>query len=102
LILADKHSGAVSPNSVDTHKQLIARTGGLMASLYTGRSISNVPDRDTCLEISQKLQRVLEDTLFKNLTLKVSIWRYFRLPLPFYHTNFRCSRFAVAFGYLFT
>ncbi|THD28991.1 hypothetical protein D915_000148 [Fasciola hepatica] len=73
LILTDKQSGAVSPNSVDAHRQTISRTGGLMASLYAGRSNSNVPDRDTCLEISQKLQRVLEDTLFKNLTLKENL-----------------------------
>ncbi|KAA0187702.1 hypothetical protein FBUS_02232 [Fasciolopsis buskii] len=72
LMMTDKQSGAVSPKSVETHRRQISHPGGLMASLYTSRSNSNVPNFDTCLETSHKLQQVLEETLFKNLILKVS------------------------------
>ncbi|KAF8565778.1 hypothetical protein P879_07880 [Paragonimus westermani] len=70
FVMTEKQIGAASPNAVDVNRERISRTGGLMASLYTGRATKDTPDRNVCLEISQKLQSVLEDTLFKNITLK--------------------------------
>ncbi|KAF5395171.1 hypothetical protein PHET_06550 [Paragonimus heterotremus] len=70
FVMVEKHIGAASPNAVDANRERISRTGGLMASLYTGKATKDTPDRNACLEISQKLQSVLEDTLFKNITLK--------------------------------
>ncbi|KAA3673959.1 uncharacterized protein DEA37_0006406 [Paragonimus westermani] len=70
FVMTEKQIGAASPNAVDVNRERISRTGGLMASLYTGKATKDTPDRNVCLEISQKLQSVLEDTLFKNITLK--------------------------------
>ncbi|OON17531.1 hypothetical protein X801_06630, partial [Opisthorchis viverrini] len=70
FVLAQKHFGSAAPNSVDANRARIAQTGGLMASLYGGKHSKDAYDRDTYLEICQKLQAVLEDTLFKNITLK--------------------------------
>lgn len=57
---------------------LLAGKGGVMASLYSahcqdGRALSF----ELALEISSKLQSVLEDTLLKNITLKVQIMLIF-------------------------
>ncbi|GAA27583.2 hypothetical protein CLF_108655 [Clonorchis sinensis] len=70
FVLAEKHLGSAAPNSVDANRARIAQTGGLMASLYGGKHSKDAHDRETYLEICQKLQAVLEDTLFKNITLK--------------------------------
>ena len=43
-----------------------------MASLYSTHSQDNAMTVDLALEISHKLQDVLEDALLKNITLKVS------------------------------
>ena len=51
----------------------LAGKGGVMASLYTAQCQDNrAMSVDLALEISSKLQSVLEDTLLKNITLKVS------------------------------
>ena len=46
--------------------------GGIMASLYSSKASDSGMTLDLSLEINQKLQAVLEDTLLKNITLKVS------------------------------
>jgi len=52
---------------------VLAGKGGVMASLYTAQCQDNrAMSVDLALEISSKLQSVLEDTLLKNITLKVS------------------------------
>lgn len=43
-----------------------------MASLYTSHPADSGLTLDLSLEINRKLQAVLEDTLLKNITLKVS------------------------------
>ncbi|KAF6772147.1 hypothetical protein AHF37_09425 [Paragonimus kellicotti] len=52
----------------------IGRESHVLAVLWLlctlGKATKDTPDRNVCLEISQKLQSVLEDTLFKNITLK--------------------------------
>ncbi len=49
----------------------LSESGGIMASLYTSRLSDSNMTMDLSLEINQKLQAVLEDTLLKNITLKV-------------------------------
>lgn len=44
-----------------------------MASLYTSHQADDGMTIELALEISRKLQAVLEDTLLKNITLKVSL-----------------------------
>lgn len=53
-----------------------------MASLYTSHPADSGLTLDLSLEINRKLQAVLEDTLLKNITLKVS-----SLPADFIHTT---------------
>lgn len=43
-----------------------------MASLYTSHPADSGLTLDLSLEINRKLQAVLEDTLLKNITLKVT------------------------------
>ncbi|VDD80530.1 unnamed protein product [Mesocestoides corti] len=68
--------GAAVPSSVDANKRQRMRRGGtLMSAVFAGDSSldSNCSTTDlrTSLQINQKLQTVLEDTLYKNFTLKV-------------------------------
>jgi hypothetical protein len=42
-----------------------------MASVYGSRAVDNNMTLELSLEINRKLQSVLEDTLLKNITLKV-------------------------------
>ena len=57
----------------------MTKKGGIMASVYSSRVSDKDMTLDLSLEINRKLQSVLEDTLLKNITLKVSI-EY--LPCP--------------------
>ena len=49
----------------------IAKKGGIMASLYNSQAQDGSMTLDLSLDINRKLQAVLEDTLLKNITLKV-------------------------------
>lgn len=66
-------AGVLSTVPMDQHKMDVARRGGIMASLYTTQLTDNGLTLDLSLEISRKLQAVLEDTLLKNITLKENI-----------------------------
>lgn len=48
----------------------LAKHGGIMASMY-GSKVDDSMTLELSLEINRKLQAVLEDTLLKNITLKV-------------------------------
>lgn len=50
----------------------LSKYGGIMAALYNPKSDSNVLSLELSLDINRKLQAVLEDTILKNITLKVS------------------------------
>ena len=50
----------------------MAKKTGVMASLYSSHAQDTAMDLPLSLEINHKLQAVLEDTLLKNITLKVS------------------------------
>lgn len=49
----------------------MARHGGIMASVYSSKAVDPDMTLDLSLEINRKLQAVLEDTILKNITLKV-------------------------------
>uniref|UniRef100_A0A667ZJF1 Coiled-coil domain containing 186 n=1 Tax=Myripristis murdjan TaxID=586833 RepID=A0A667ZJF1_9TELE len=67
-----EESGALSSEASDFNKAHLSRRGGIMASLYTSHPADSGLTLDLSLEINRKLQAVLEDTLLKNITLKVS------------------------------
>ncbi len=48
-----------------------------MASLYSSKQSDSGITLELSLEINQKLQAVLEDTLLKNITLKVRMGGYY-------------------------
>ncbi len=50
----------------------MTKKGGIMASLYSHQQKDGAMNLDLSLEINHKIQAVLEDTLLKNITLKVS------------------------------
>lgn len=66
-----EESGALSSEASDINKAHLSRRGGIMASLYTSHPADSGLTLDLLLEINRKLQAVLEDTLLKNITLKV-------------------------------
>nr|XP_003701393.2 PREDICTED: uncharacterized protein LOC100882727 [Megachile rotundata] len=65
--------GAMGNNERDRYKAELARHGGIMASVYNQRVSDDNMTLELSLEINQKLQAVLEDALFKNITLKDNI-----------------------------
>lgn len=70
-----EQSGALSSSKSDKNKAELAKYGGIMAAVYSGSSMKNVTSEMTLelsLEINRKLQLLLEDTILKNITLKVS------------------------------
>ena len=50
----------------------MARHGGIMASVYSSKASDPDMTLELSLEINRKLQTVLEDTILKNITLKVT------------------------------
>lgn len=50
----------------------LSRKHSIMGSLYSSHQTDSAMTLDLSLEINHKLQAVLEDTLLKNITLKVS------------------------------
>lgn len=68
-----EESGALSTEASDFNKAHLSRRGGIMASLYTSHPADSGLTLDLSLEINRKLQAVLEDTLLKNITLKVRL-----------------------------
>lgn len=67
-----EETGALSSEASDINKAHLSRRGGIMASLYTSHPADSGLTLDLSLEINRKLQAVLEDTLLKNITLKVN------------------------------
>ena len=50
----------------------MSKKGGIMASLYSQQSLDEGMTLGLSLEINNKLQSLLEDTLLKNIKLKAS------------------------------
>ena len=67
-------AGALTSCKSDQNKSELAKYGnGVMAAIYGGikGSENKSMNLELSLEINKKLQAVLEDTLLKNITLKV-------------------------------
>lgn len=71
--LVKQEPGALSSSEMDENKKRAAEHGGIMASLYSSKPSDSRITLELSLEINQKLQAVLEDTLLKNITLKENI-----------------------------
>ncbi len=71
-----EETGALSSEASDLNKAHLSRRGGIMASLYTTHPADSGLTLDLSLEINRKLQAVLEDTLLKNITLKVEVTKH--------------------------
>ena len=68
-----EQTGALAPPSSDEHKIRHARRTGIMASVFSGtRHHTHDMTLELSMEMNRKMQSVLEDTLLKNITLKVS------------------------------
>ncbi|KAK7109039.1 coiled-coil domain-containing protein 186-like isoform X2 [Littorina saxatilis] len=68
-----EESGTLASDVMDANKALLARKGGIMASVYSQHQQDGTMTMDLSLEINKKLQAVLEDTLLKNMTLKENL-----------------------------
>lgn len=68
-----EEAGTLSSEASDFNKVHLSRRGGIMASLYTSHPADSGLTLELSLEINRKLQAVLEDTLLKNITLKVFV-----------------------------
>ncbi|OTF84131.1 hypothetical protein BLA29_012180, partial [Euroglyphus maynei] len=67
-----EETGALATESMDKNKAYISkRGGGIMSSLYNSSSTDDTMTLERSLEINNKLHAILEDTLLKNMTLKV-------------------------------
>ena len=75
-VLATKENGetgAFSSESMDKNKVAMSKRPGIMASVLSQEPLDGKMTLDLSLEISRKLQEVLEETLLKNMMLKVGI-----------------------------
>ena len=68
-----EHSGVLAPPEADAHKMKLSKKHGIMASMFSGdvTKANTGMTLELSLEINRKMQAVLEDTLLKNITLKV-------------------------------
>lgn len=67
-----EQTGALAPPSIDEHKVRHSRRQGIMASVFSGtRPHLHEVNLELSVEMNKKMQSVLEDTLLKNITLKV-------------------------------
>ncbi|XP_065883661.1 coiled-coil domain-containing protein 186-like isoform X2 [Dysidea avara] len=71
--LIREESGILTTPRMDEDKVSRSRKGGIMASVFRSRAHSGDMSLELSLEINQKLQAVLEDTILKNITLKDNI-----------------------------
>ncbi|XP_076651075.1 coiled-coil domain-containing protein 186 isoform X2 [Halictus rubicundus] len=68
-----ENSGAMGSNERDRYKAELAKYGGIMASIFTQRVSDEKMTLKLSLEINEKLQTTVEDTLLTNMTLKDNI-----------------------------
>jgi len=72
-LMLKQDSGALVSTDMDTDKRRTSEHTGIMSSLYSSKPNDSGMTLELSLEINQKLQSVLEDTLLKNFTLKENI-----------------------------
>eukprot|EP00118_Oscarella_pearsei_P000508 m.5131 g.5131 ORF g.5131 m.5131 type:complete len:789 (+) comp12169_c0_seq2:90-2456(+) len=68
-----EESGTLSPPLMDEIKFKRAQGKGIMASVFSSRQSDSGVTLDLALEISSRMQAVLEDTVLKNMTLKENL-----------------------------
>ena len=73
-----EQSGALAPPSFDENRLRQAKKGGVMGAVFAGGKNTRVyklpeVNLELSLEMNKKMQSVLEDTLLKNITLKVQM-----------------------------
>ena len=79
-----EQSGTLDPPSFDENRIRQSRKGGVMGSVFLGKNRSSPEiNLELSLEMNRKMQCVLEDTLLKNITLKVQIFSSILLLLLF-------------------
>ena len=70
-----EQAGVLAPPSFDENKFRQAKKGGVMGTVFSGKTprVYKMPEVnfELSLEMNRKMQSVLEDTLLKNITLKV-------------------------------
>lgn len=73
-----EQTGALAPPSFDANKMRQVQKGGVMGSVFLGKNSRayKMPEvnYELSLEMNRKMQSVLEDTLLKNITLKVRVY----------------------------
>lgn len=71
-----EQTGALAPPSFDTNRMRQVQKGGVMGTVFSGKNSRpyKMPEvnYELSLEMNRKMQSVLEDTLLKNIQLKVS------------------------------
>lgn len=65
----------------------LSKKHGIMASMFTGDASKAHTGMtlELSLDINRKMQAVLEDTILKNITLKVYVWYLWRLVYEYYY-----------------
>ena len=81
-----EQAGALTPPSFDENRLRQAKKGGVMGTVFTGKNSRayKAPEvnLELSLEMNKKMQSVLEDTLLKNITLKVIItFKVYHMPI---------------------
>lgn len=70
-----EQTGALAPPSFDENRLRQSKMGGVMGSVFSGKNPRGyrMPEVnfELSLEMNRKMQSVLEETLLKNITLKV-------------------------------
>jgi len=72
-LMLKQDAGALASADMDQNKRRASEHSGIMSSLYSSKANDTGLTLELSLEINQKLQAVLEDTLLKNFTLKENI-----------------------------
>jgi len=73
ILMLKQDAGALASEGMDSDKKRASEHSGIMSSLYNNKPNDSGMTLELSLEINQKLQAVLEDTLLKNITLKENI-----------------------------
>ena len=72
-----EQTGALAPPSFDANKLRQMQKSGVMSTVFSGKNSKayKMPEvnYELSLEMNKKMQSVLEDTLLKNITLKVAL-----------------------------
>ncbi len=93
-----EESGTLAPASYDEHKARHVKKGGVMATVFTGGKGKGQRDTEITyelsLEINRKMQSILEDTLLKNITLKVCGCVAIVTNPPLYYTRRALTHWA--------